>query len=150
MIDKPYTHPKGHEFFDLVNRLARTPDHLVGDSAVFKELIGKGSAGIETIKARLSKISNKTARIAAFFNMVVTCYELGQKEEALANVDNIENQSERNRCLVQLACLALEQEESLTKAEEFIARVEEDKEGYLNYYQKIKKRLGFDTFRPAS
>lgn len=144
MIDKPYTHPKEHEFFDLVNRLAETPDYLVGESFVVKELIGNGSAGIETIKARLLKISNETARIAAFFNFVMTCYELGQKKEALANLKEIKNQSEINRCLVQLACLVLKKDKDLAKAEEFITQVEDDKEGYLNFYQKTKKHLGYD------
>ena len=59
---------------------------------------------------------------------------------ALDKVEEIENEDERTRCLVQLAVSLINRNGNVEYADEIISGIESDKHGYIEYYNKEKQR----------
>lgn len=93
----------------------------------------------EEIK-KVEKISDKTLRDDAWFRIAKMYYETAADlDSAVTTVNKINNSDERNRCLVHLANAVLEKEKDVEKADKIVKNIQDDKYGYLKYYQKNQK-----------
>jgi len=125
----------GADFYDL-------DDLQVAHSPITIERFCSGPLGEEQVIKRIKNIENDAVRNDAMFRIAKLMYESRNNIiEALDLVEKISNPNEQARCFVHLAIAVLQNEGNRQLADEIIAKIKVDDEGYINFYDKEKARF---------